>query len=121
MLTELKASDDSKAVVRYAKHPLDIDEVREHIAAGKRPTRLAMTWEDRVSFELTEGMQLRNAFGHRRERRGLLVCRPPGNKRGDERVPAFAGSDRLAAGRLYHAWGGVIPVLQTGEYRRPVL
>jgi recombination associated protein RdgC len=56
---ELKATDESKAVVRYAKHPLDIDEVREHIAAGKRPTRLAMTWEDRVSFELTEGGQVR--------------------------------------------------------------
>lgn len=56
---ELKATDDSKAVVRYAKHPLDIEEVREHIAQGKRPTRLALTWEDRVSFELTEGMQLR--------------------------------------------------------------
>jgi len=56
---ELKASDESKAVVRYAKHPLDIEEVRQHIASGKRPTRLAMTWDDRVSFELTEGMQLR--------------------------------------------------------------
>lgn len=56
---ELKATDDSKAVVRYAKHPLDIDEVRQHIADGKRPTRLAMTWDDRVSFELTEGLQLR--------------------------------------------------------------
>jgi recombination associated protein RdgC len=56
---ELKASDESKSVVRYAKHPLDIEEVRQHIADGKRPTRLAMTWADRVSFELTEGMQLR--------------------------------------------------------------
>ena len=56
---ELKATDESKAVVRYAKHPLDIDEVRAHIEAGKRPTRLAMTWEDRVSFELTEGMTVR--------------------------------------------------------------
>ncbi|MGJ7494556.1 recombination-associated protein RdgC [Variovorax sp. RT4R15] len=56
---ELKASDESKSVVRYAKHALDIDEVRQHIAAGKRPTRLAMTWDDRVSFELTEAMQLR--------------------------------------------------------------
>ena len=56
---ELKASDESKAVVRYAKHPLDIDEVRQHIADGKRPTRLAMTWDDRVSFELTEGLQIR--------------------------------------------------------------
>ncbi|MET0544302.1 MAG: recombination-associated protein RdgC [Variovorax sp.] len=56
---ELKASDESKSVVRYAKHALDIDEVRQHIADGKRPTRLAMTWDDRVSFELTEGMLLR--------------------------------------------------------------
>jgi recombination associated protein RdgC len=56
---ELKATDDTKAAVRYAKHALDIDEVRAHIDAGKRPTRLAMTWDDRVSFELTEGMQLR--------------------------------------------------------------
>ncbi|WP_304306274.1 recombination-associated protein RdgC [Pseudacidovorax intermedius] len=56
---ELKATDDSKAVVRYGRHPLDIEEVRQHIAQGKRPTRLALTWEDRVSFELTEGLQLR--------------------------------------------------------------
>jgi len=56
---ELKASDESKSVVRYAKHALDIDEVRQHIENGKRPTRLAMTWDDRISFELTEGMQLR--------------------------------------------------------------
>ena len=56
---ELVASDDSKAVVRYAKHPLDIEEVRQHIASGKRPTRLAMTWDDRVSFELTHSMQIR--------------------------------------------------------------
>jgi len=56
---ELKATDESKAAVRYAKHALDIDEVCAHIESGKRPTRLAMTWEDRVSFELTEGMQLR--------------------------------------------------------------
>jgi len=46
-------------VVRYAKHALDIEEVRQHIADGKRPTRLAMTWDDRVSFELTHGMQIR--------------------------------------------------------------
>lgn len=56
---ELKATDESKSVVRYAKHALDIDEVRQHIADGKRPTRLAMTWDDRVSFELSEAMQIR--------------------------------------------------------------
>ena len=56
---ELKSPDETKAVVRYARHPLDIDEVQGHIQAGKLPTKLAMTWDDRVSFVLTEGLQLK--------------------------------------------------------------
>lgn len=56
---ELKAADESKAVVRYTRHALDTDEVSQHIAMGKVPTRLAMTWDDRVSFVLTEGLQLK--------------------------------------------------------------
>ena len=56
---ELKAADESKAVVRYARHSLDIDEVKQHIEGGKMPTRLALTWNDRVSFVLTEGFQLK--------------------------------------------------------------
>ncbi len=56
---ELKACDESKAVVKYGRHPLDIDEVAEHIAQGKLPTKLALTWDDRVSFVLTEAMTLK--------------------------------------------------------------
>lgn len=56
---ELKSANANKAVVRYARHPLDIDEVPEHVREGKLPTRLAMTWQGRVSFVLTEGLQLR--------------------------------------------------------------
>lgn len=56
---ELKSADEMKSVVRYARHPLDIEEVRQHIAAGKQPTRLALTWQARVSFVLTEQMQLK--------------------------------------------------------------
>ena len=56
---ELKAADESKAVVRYARHALDTDEVKQHVKDGKLPTRLAMTWAGRVSFMLTEGMQLK--------------------------------------------------------------
>ena len=56
---ELKASDGEKPVVRYARHALDLPEIREHITAGKRPTRLALTWRDRVSFTLTDGLQLK--------------------------------------------------------------
>lgn len=56
---ELKAADGEKPVVRYARHALDLPEIREHIAAGKRPTRLALTWNGRVSFVLTDGLQLK--------------------------------------------------------------
>ena len=56
---ELKSANEEKAVVRYGRHPLDIAEVQGHIDAGKLPTKLAMTWDDRVSFLLTEGLQVR--------------------------------------------------------------
>jgi len=56
---ELKAADEQKSSVRYARHTLDIDEVAQHIAAGKVPTQLAMTWNDRVSFVLSDAGQIR--------------------------------------------------------------
>ena len=56
---ELKSAGEEKAVVRYGRHSLDIEEVQAHIAAGKLPTKLALTWDDRVSFLLTEGLQLK--------------------------------------------------------------
>ena len=56
---ELKQPDSEKATVRYARHTLDIDEVAQHIKAGKLPTQLAMTWASRVSFVLTESLALK--------------------------------------------------------------
>ena len=56
---ELKSANEEKSVVRYGRHPLDIEEVKAHIDAGKLPTKLALTWDDRVSFVLTEGGQLK--------------------------------------------------------------
>ena len=56
---ELKQPDSEKALVRYARHTLDIDEVGEHIKQGKMPTQLAMTWDNRVSFVLTENLALK--------------------------------------------------------------
>jgi recombination associated protein RdgC len=56
---ELKATDESKAVVRYARHPLDNDEVVAHVRGGKQASRLALTWDSRVSFMLSESLQLK--------------------------------------------------------------
>lgn len=59
MQCELKSPDVSKSAVRYSHHNLDIDEVRAHLENGKFPTRLAMTWNSRVSFVLTTSMQIK--------------------------------------------------------------
>ena len=56
---ELKQPDSEKSAVRYARHTLDIDEVGEHIRQGKLPTQLALTWNGRVSFVLTEALTLK--------------------------------------------------------------
>lgn len=56
---ELKSPDETKAVVRYSRHPLDIEEVSAHITNGKVPTKLALTWMDRVSFVLTDTLQIK--------------------------------------------------------------
>ena len=45
--------------MRYVKHTLEPDDIRRHIAAGKQCTRLAMTWNDRVSFVLTESLAIK--------------------------------------------------------------
>ena len=56
---ELKAVDESKSVVRYVRHALDTEEVKQHVEGGKLPTRLALTWNSRVSFVLAEALQLK--------------------------------------------------------------
>ncbi len=56
---ELRAPGDERATVRYVRHHLEGDEIRAHIAEGKQATRLAMTWNDRISFVLTEDLQIK--------------------------------------------------------------
>ena len=56
---ELRAVTDEKAAVRYVRHALDGKDIQDHLAAGKLPTRLAMTFDDRISFILTEKMEIK--------------------------------------------------------------
>lgn len=55
----LRAPDDSRATVRYARHPLDHAQVVEHVREGKLPLQLALTWAGRVSCLLTDEMRLK--------------------------------------------------------------
>jgi recombination associated protein RdgC len=56
---ELKAANQSKATIRYSHHPLDGKEIQAHLAAGMYPTRLGLTWNDRISFVLNEKLQIK--------------------------------------------------------------
>ncbi len=56
---DLELRSTENATVRYAKHALDGDEIRHHISNGKQVTRLAMTWNDRVSFVLNDALQIK--------------------------------------------------------------
>ena len=106
---ELKAADESKAVVRYARHRLDTEEVQQHIREGKMPTRLAMTWNERVSFMLTEGLQLKKiAFLD-----GVFESSSANHKKDDD----FDGDIAISTGELQkllpdvlEALGGEMPV-----------
>ena len=56
---ELKSGDEEQSVVKFNRHNLVTEEVRQHIAEGKLPTRVAMSWEGRIGFVLTEALQLK--------------------------------------------------------------
>lgn len=90
---ELRAFDESKARVKYANHSLDIEEIREHIAMGKMPINLSMTWNERVSFTLTEGLTLKKlAF--------LNVCFEDSASKGDNAEDHFDADVAIATGEL---------------------
>ncbi|GAB4062781.1 recombination-associated protein RdgC [Uliginosibacterium sediminicola] len=56
---ELRAVTEEKSAVRYVRHALDGKEVREHIEAGKQASRLALTWDERLSIILNEKLELK--------------------------------------------------------------
>ncbi len=59
---ELKAAGEEKSAVRYVRHPLSDEvsgEIKAHLAAGKIPTKLALTWDERISFILTEKLEIK--------------------------------------------------------------
>ena len=56
---ELQSADKTKATIRYARHPLQGKEIQAHLSNGMFATRLGLTWNDRISFILTEKLQVK--------------------------------------------------------------
>jgi len=57
--TELRSTNETRAAIRYVRQSVELDEVRKHVEGGKQCTRLALTWADRVSFVLSDGLDLK--------------------------------------------------------------
>lgn len=55
---ELQTADETKSSIRYVRHAFGGKDIRSHLAAGKYPTRLGLTWNGRVSFVLTDLAQI---------------------------------------------------------------
>lgn len=56
---ELRFPGDGGAVARFVRQALDADEVRQNLANGKLASRLGLVWRDRLSFQLTEKMEIK--------------------------------------------------------------
>jgi recombination associated protein RdgC len=48
-----------RSIIRYTRHALDGADIHAHLSAGKYPTRLGLTWNDRIAFVLTETLQVK--------------------------------------------------------------
>lgn len=105
---ELKALGEEKSSVRYARHPLDGDtignELKEHLSAGKLPTRLAMTWNDRLSFVLGDKLEIKRlAF--------LDLIKEDAEKAGGNVDEQFDANLALMAGELSRFYPALLECL----------
>jgi len=103
MDTELRATGESKAAVRYVKHSLDPEEVRRHIKAGKQCTRLAMTWDSKISFVLTESLAIKGI-----KPLDVIAEKESSTRNDDER---FDGDFMLMTGELAKLMADVVEAL----------
>lgn len=90
---ELKLPDSERSTVRYSRHTLDIDEVVRHIQQGKQATQLALTWDGRVSFVLTDAMLVKKIDF-------LDVVVDEHSKDGDGKGDTFDADVAIATGEL---------------------
>ena len=104
----LRATGESKAQVAYKKHTLDPDDVRRHIKAGKQCTRLAMTWESKISFVLDESLAVKSI-----KPLDVLTEREITSRNDEER---FDGDFALMAGELAKLLADLVDALG-GEAR----
>lgn len=112
--TELKATGESRAAVRYVAQSIEVEAVKKHIDEGKQCTRLALTWNDRISFQLTEPLALKRITP-------LDVLREDERDTASEDARAKFDSDfALMAGELAGLLDGLVDALGEEQAEREV-
>lgn len=101
---ELRSVSEDKAAVRYVRHTLEGDEVKGHLEAGKLPTRLALTFDDRISFVLTEKLEIKRVDF-------LDVVRDQLDGDKDDAEAVFNAEFALMTGELSHLLPALVQAL----------
>jgi len=56
---ELRAPEEAGGVIRCKRHDLSLPEIKNHLDIGKQVIKLALTWDDRLSFILDENLSVK--------------------------------------------------------------
>jgi recombination associated protein RdgC len=98
---ELRSAAEAQSAIRYVHHALAGPEIAEHIAAGKIATKLGVTWNDRISFVLTDKLHIKRlAF--------LDVLKEQAEQSGASPDEQFDGDFALMTGELAHLFNDLL-------------
>jgi recombination associated protein RdgC len=101
---ELRAASEAQAAIRYVHHDIGGPEVAAHVAAGKVATKLGMTWNDKVSFVLTDKLHIKRlAF--------LDILKEEAEKAGETPEELFDADFTLMAGELAQMFDDLLVAL----------
>lgn len=101
---ELKSSTGGESAIRYVRHDLEGKEIPAHIGAGKIVTRLGLTWNDKISFVLTDKLQVKRlAF--------LDILKEAAEQSAQDADEQFDVDFALMAGELAQMFGDLVAAL----------
>jgi recombination associated protein RdgC len=101
---ELRSGSEAQAAIRYVHHDIGGQEVTAHIAAGKIVTKLGLTWNDRISFVLTDKLHIKRlAF--------LDILKEQAEQQAELAEEQFDVDFTLMTGELVHLFADLLVAL----------
>jgi recombination associated protein RdgC len=107
----LHSFGEDDATVKFSKHHLANDEVRKHVCEGKLPTSLAISWDGRMSFVLTDNLTFKKV----QFLDGVMDGGEAGEDRFDSDVALATGLIGPMLGDVIYALGGELTQNQSSS------